>query len=138
MKGLGPVRFTSDSHDRILEPRPLSELALRSIRAAGARRCLVVVSPEKTEVLRVLGGGAGVDLALSYVVQSDPRGLPHVVRVARPWLGDSPVVFAMPDTIVLPPDALQRVHARRVETGADVTIGAFPVEEPERFGPVEV
>ena len=70
IKELFPLLFTSDSDDRILEPRPLCEMALRAIRGAGAERCLVLVSPEKTEVLRVLGAGAGVDLALAYMVQA--------------------------------------------------------------------
>jgi glucose-1-phosphate thymidylyltransferase len=138
IKELFPLLFTSDSDDRLLEPRPLCDLALRAIRSAGAERCLVLVSPEKTEVLRVLGAGAGVDLSLAYVIQAEPRGLPHVVRCARSWLGGADVVFAMPDTIVLPPDALRRVHEFRLGTGADLTLGVFPVEEPERFGPVEV
>lgn len=138
IKELFPLLFTSDSHDRILEPRPLCEMALRNIRAAGAERCLVLISPEKMEILRVLGAGSGVDLALAYMVQAEPRGLPHAVRCARPWLGAADVVFAMPDTIVLPADALRRVHEFRLKTGADLTLGVFPVDEPERFGPVEV
>jgi glucose-1-phosphate thymidylyltransferase len=138
IKELFPLLFTSDSDDRILEPRPLCEMALRAIRASGAERCLVLVSPEKTEVLRVLGSGAAVDLALAYMVQAEPRGLPHVVRCARSWLADADVVFAMPDTIVLPPDALRRTHEFRLQTSADLTLGCFPVDEPERFGPVEV
>lgn len=138
IKELFPLLFTSGAEDRILEPRPLCEMALRAIRAAGAERCLVLVSPEKMEILRVLGAGAGVDLALAYMVQPEPRGLPHAVRCAWPWLGTADVVFAMPDTIVLPTDALRRVHEFRLRTGADLTLGVFPVEEPERFGPVEV
>jgi glucose-1-phosphate thymidylyltransferase len=138
IKELFPLLFTSDSDERILEPRPLCEMALRAIRSAGAERCLVLISPEKTEVLRVLVAGAGVDLALAYLVQAEPRGLPHAVRCARSWLDGADVVFAMPDTIVLPPDALRQVHERRVQSGADLTLGVFPVEEPERFGPVEV
>jgi glucose-1-phosphate thymidylyltransferase len=138
IKELFPLLFTSGAEDRILEPRPLCEMALRAIRAAGAERCLVLVSPEKMEILRVLGAGAGVDLALAYMIQPEPRGLPHAVRCARPWLGEADVVFAMPDTIVLPSDALRRVHEFRLRTCADLTLGVFPVDEPERFGPVEV
>jgi glucose-1-phosphate thymidylyltransferase len=138
IKELFPLLFTSGSDDRILEPRPLCEMALRSIRAAGAERCLVLVSPEKLEVLRVLGSGAAVGLTLAYGVQTVPGGLPHVVRTAAAWLDGADVVFAMPDTIVLPPDALRRTHERRLETGADLTLGIFPMEDPERFGAVEV
>jgi glucose-1-phosphate thymidylyltransferase len=125
----------SDGH---FEPRPICELALRAIQAAGAERCITVVSREKSELLRVLGQGLDVGLALAYVVQPEPRGLPDVVRCARPWMGDSDTVFAMPDTVFLPGSALAEVQARRIETGADVVLGVFPVDEPERLGPVEI
>lgn len=138
VKELFPLLFTTESEDRILEPRPLCEVALRSIRAAGAECCVVMISPEKSEVMRVLAHGSGVGLSLAYLVQPEPRGLPNAVKWARPWLGTSDVVFAMPDTIVLPADALRRVQERRVETGADVTLGVFPADEPERLGPVEL
>ena len=65
-------------------------------------------------------------------------GLPDAIRCAAPWLGDSDVVFAMPDTVVLPPDALARVHARRLATGADLVLGVFFVDHPEALGPVVV
>ncbi len=137
-KELFPLLFEVENDARELEPRPICELALRAIHAAGADRCVTVVSPEKMEVLRVLGQGDSVGMAMAYVVQPLPRGLPHAVRCARPWLGEADVVFAMPDTIFLPPEALADVHARRAETGADVVLGVFPVDEPERLGPVEL
>jgi len=137
-KELFPLLFTTDAEDRLLEPRPICELALRAIRAAGARRCVVMVSSEKAEVLRVLAHGGGLDLSLAYLVQPEPLGLPHALRCAAPWLGDADVVFALPDTIVLPSNALQEVEERRVRAGADLALGVFPVEEPERLGPVEV
>jgi len=137
-KELFPLLFTSGSGEQILEPRPVCELALREIRSAGAETCVVVVSPEKGEVPKVLGDGSTFGLSLAYVVQREPRGLPHAVGCARPWLGDADVVFAMPDTIVLPPDALRRVHEARVAAGAAVGLGVFPVNEPERLGPVEL
>lgn len=138
IKELFPLLFTAEGDARLLEPRPVCELALRAIRGAGADQCLVLVSPEKAEVLRVLGSGDGLELSLAYLVQPEPRGLPHAVRCARRWLQDADVVFALPDTIVLPRDALARVHAHRRQAGADLALGVFPVEEPERLGPVEM
>jgi glucose-1-phosphate thymidylyltransferase len=38
----------------------------------------------------------------------------------------------------LPSSALAEVHSRLLETGADVVLGVFPVDEPERLGPVEI
>jgi len=121
-----------------LEPRPICELALRAMAAAGACRCVTVVSPEKADVLRVLGRGFDTQMPLAYVVQPEPHGLPDALRCARPWLGDASVVFAMPDTVFFPESALAEVQARRIETSADVMLGVFPVDEPERLGPVDL
>jgi glucose-1-phosphate thymidylyltransferase len=134
-KELFPLLFEGEG-DR-LEPRPICELALSAIRAAGADRCITVVSPEKVEVLRVLGQGVE-GMALGYVVQPVPRGLPDAICCAAPWIRDLDVVFAMPDTVFLPTMALAEVHARRIASGADVMLGVFPVKEPHRLGPVEI
>ncbi len=136
-KELFPLLFEGPV-DGDLSPRPICELALRAMRAAGAERCVTVVSREKLELVRVLGDGRAVGMSLAYVVQPEVRGLPDVVRCARPWIGDEDTVFAMPDTVFLPGSALAEVHARRVATGADLVLGVFPVQEPERLGPVEL
>lgn len=119
-------------------PRPICEVALRSIRSSGATRCVVVISPDKTELIRVLGDGSHLDLTLSYAIQPEPNGLPQAVAVAASCFEDRDVVLALPDTVMLPQDALAVVHQRRVETGADLCLGVFPVDEPERLGPVEI
>ena len=136
-KELFPLLFEGVAGGPIA-PRPICALALRAIQVAGASRCVIVISREKGELLRVLGDGGEVGMGLSYVVQATARGLPDVVRCARQWIGDSDTVFAMPDTVFLPGDAIAQVHARRVATGADLVLGVFPVDEPERLGPVEI
>ena len=139
-KELFPLLF-GDDDDEPTAPRPVCELALRAIQRAGAARCVVVVSPEKTDVLRVLGRRLETPnmdpLELAYVVQTVPDGLPHVVRTARAWIDQNDVVFALPDTVILPNDALARLHEHRCSVGADLALGAFPVEDARRLGPVE-
>src|SRR5262245_6063390 len=120
------------------EARPVCDFALRAVAGAGAERCLVVVSPEKAEVLRQLRDGAQVGLAVAYVVQPEPLGLPHAVRCALPFIGDADVVMALPDTLVFPLDAVARARERQLASGADVMLAVFPVAHPERLGPVEL
>ncbi len=140
-KELFPLLFESGLENSALEPRPIGELALRAIEKAGAARAIVVVSPEKLELVRVFGRVFGANengMALAYAVQPEPGGIPHALACARPWLENEDVVFAMPDTIFLPDDALARAHAERIASGADVMLGVFPTDEPERLGPVEL
>jgi glucose-1-phosphate thymidylyltransferase len=136
-KELYPVALVPSPDGRGVHPHPVCQYALEAMRRAGAARAVVVVSDDKFEMLRLLGDGDHLHLPLCYVHQREARGLPHVVRCAKPWLGGADVVMALPDTVVLPVDALQKVHEVRCRSGGDLTLAVFPTAEPERLGPVE-
>jgi glucose-1-phosphate thymidylyltransferase len=121
----------------LLEPRPVCDFTLERMAAAGATRAVVVIAAHKIELLRMFEDNVH-GMALAYVVQSAPEGLPHAVRCAAPWLRSDVVVLGLPDTVVYPVDALARVKNRLASDGADLVLGVFPVEEPERLGPVDV
>jgi glucose-1-phosphate thymidylyltransferase len=117
--------------------RPICHAALQAVWSTGADKCVVVISPRKTELRAALGDVSDDGLLLSYVVQSVPLGLPNAIRAAAPLLGTNDVVFALPDTIHFPTDALVEIHRRRVELDADVMLGVFPTIRPCELGPVE-
>ncbi|MBR1274271.1 sugar phosphate nucleotidyltransferase [Bradyrhizobium sp. AUGA SZCCT0283] len=117
---------------------PICTLALRAMKCAGAERVVVVIAPQKQLIRDVLGNGAKFDLSLEYVIQPEPLGLPNVIASARDHLGDDNVVFALPDTIFLPSDALRIVHAARLRSGADVMLGVFPTSQPTHLAPVRM
>jgi glucose-1-phosphate thymidylyltransferase len=121
-----------------LMPTPISTFALNAMKAAQAERCLVAISDGKSDVIRTLGDGSDVGVPLAYAHQCEPRGLTDVVRLARPWIQDRNVLFAMPDTIFFPEDALAQLHARLLEDNADVVAGVFLAAEPERLGVLEL
>ncbi len=137
-KELYPVALVPAPDGRGVHPHPVCQYALEAMRLAGAARAVVVVSDDKFEMLRLLGDGAHLGLPLCYVHQRDARGLPAAIACARPWLGLADVVMALPDTVVLPVDALKRVHEARRGAGHDLMLAVFPTAEPERLGPVDV
>ncbi|HEU5421323.1 MAG TPA: sugar phosphate nucleotidyltransferase [Streptosporangiaceae bacterium] len=116
--------------------RAVAEYALAAIARAGAGRVLLVVAPWKLDVLTYFGDGRHVGLEIGYLYQEEARGLPYALDLARSWTRGSHVIFAMPDTITTPGDALARLRARYLETGADLALAIFPAAEPERLGPV--
>jgi glucose-1-phosphate thymidylyltransferase len=119
-------------------PVPVCHFALDALRRAAVDRAVLVISDDKLEVVRVLADGADYGVPLGYVVQPEPLGLTHVVACAAPWLAGADVLLALPDTVIFPDDALARVAERRRETDADLVLGVFPTEEPERLAPVEL
>jgi dTDP-glucose pyrophosphorylase len=78
---------------------------------AGITRCLLIVSPDKSEVVRVLGAGTARGPQLAYVVQRKPAGLADAVLQARPFISDFDcnACLALPDTLLRPIGALEGV-----------------------------
>ncbi|MEM8960972.1 MAG: sugar phosphate nucleotidyltransferase [Acidobacteriota bacterium] len=130
-KEIFPVR-----HVGATAAEPLCASALRQLDVAGAEACVVAVSEEKDAVRDTLGERTDTGLTLRYVRQPEPRGLPDVVRQATRALGDHTVILVLPDTVVTPTDAARRIHDRLVHDDADLVLGVFPTDEPERLGPV--
>lgn len=143
---LAPLRYPKELLPMVYEPaagaaggvqvRAVAEYSLEAMAAAGVGRAVVVVAPWKLDVVTYFGDGACVGLDIGYVFQEEARGLPYAIDLARPWTRGGHVVFAMPDTIVTPRDALECLKRRYLDTGADLALAVFPTDEAHRLGPV--
>lgn len=136
-KELFPLLLRGEQPD-VAVPAPVCHFSLDAMRLAGVDRCIAVISEDKGELVRVLGDGADTGVNLGYIVQREARGLTNVVRIARPWLAGADVLFALPDTVLFPREALFELHRARTEASADLALGVFPTDEPERLAPVEL
>lgn len=119
--------------------RPLIGVALRALAEAGLDDAIVVVSPEKEQLLRArLGRGKEFGIGVHYTTQVRPVGLPDAIRAAATILGGQDVLLVLPDTVFTPVDVLRRLLVRAETTSADVLLGLFPTSDPSGLAPVEV
>lgn len=143
---LAPLRYPKELLPISYEPvdgtglgvraRAVAEYSLAAIASAGTERVLLVLAPWKLDVLNYFGDGSHVGLQICYLYQEEARGLPYALDLAHSWTRGDHVVFALPDTITTPPDALAQLRDRYTQTGADLALAVFPTAEPERLGPV--
>jgi dTDP-glucose pyrophosphorylase len=113
-------------------PKAVSEYLVERMIAAGARRICMVISAEKSDIVRYY---AERDYAseIFYAVQRRPRGLCDALFRAEPFVrSDEPVLIGLPDTIWFPENAF---HAS-VDHGPGVNLVLFPVENPSAFDAV--
>ena len=85
----------------------------------------------------LLGDGAQFGLKLSYAVQDTPRGLADAFIVGRDFIGEERVALVLGDNLFFGhglPELLQDAVER--ERGA--TVFGYPVQDPERYGVVEM
>jgi len=118
--------------DGVERPKAVSEYLVERMIAAGATQICVVISAEKSDIVRYF---AERDYAaeIFYVVQQQPRGLCDALFRAEPFVrDDQAVLIGLPDTIWFPENA----YTPAINQNADVNLVLFPVLNPAAFDAV--
>lgn len=133
-KELLPVG-TRQIHE-VERPKAVAEYLVERMIAAGATQICMVISPEKTDIIRYF---AERDYAAEffYVVQRQPQGLCDALFRAEPYArSHDRVLIGLPDTIWFPENAYRTVLAADRFRDADVNLLLFPVTNPAQFDAV--
>jgi glucose-1-phosphate thymidylyltransferase len=134
-KELLPINYERDDAGG-MRARAIAEYAIEAIRLAEVMRVLLVVAPWKMDIVSYVGDGRQFGVDVGYLYQQDARGLPPALDLASPWCHGCHTVFALPDTIFQPRDALRTLRALYLDERADLALAVFPTPEPHRLGPV--
>jgi glucose-1-phosphate thymidylyltransferase len=120
-------------YDKPMIYYPLSVLML-----AGIRDILIISSPEFLgNYQRLFGDGSALGLSICYAEQPRPDGLAQAFTIGADFIGDDHVALVLGDNIFFGAhltDLLASAVAR--EHGA--TVFSYRVEDPERYGVVEL
>lgn len=114
---------------------PLSTLMLAKIRDV-----LIISTPEDTpRIEQLLGDGSHLGMRLSYTVQEKPEGLAQAFTIGRDFIGNDPCAMILGDNIFYGNGLGYKLQAatKAAEEG-EATIFGYYVEDPERFGIMEI
>jgi glucose-1-phosphate thymidylyltransferase len=120
-------------YDKPMIYYPLSTLMLTGIRDI----CLITTPADQASFRKLLGDGSGWGLNIQYVVQPSPDGLAQAFTLAEDFLDGGPACLILGDNIFYAQGLSHRLQtvAQRENGG---TIFAYVVQDPERYGVVEV
>ena len=119
--------------ENIERPKAVSEYLVERMIAAGAEQICMVISPEKTDIVRYYAE-RNYAAEIFYVVQKHPQGLCDALFRAEPFARQhEKVLIGLPDTIWFPENAyLPAIELDR----SDVDLVLFPVDNPTVFDAV--
>jgi glucose-1-phosphate thymidylyltransferase len=137
-KELFPVGFGPMAGKQGLRPKVASHYLLEQMRLAGARKAFIILRSGKWDIPTYFGDGHLQDMHLAYLIMRHPFGVPYTLDQAYPFVQSATIVFGFPDIVFFPKNAYVHLLAHMTAHDADVTLGVFNAQRPEKMDMVEL
>ena len=145
-KELYPVGFRGDDDIEInnqsnnqnhLRPKVVSHYLLERMQLAGIDKAYFILRSGKWDIPAYFGDGEMLSMSLGYLIMSLPYGVPFTLDSAYPFVKDAVVALGFPDILFEPKDAFFKILKRLENSNADVVLGLFPTDKPQKAGMVD-
>lgn len=117
--------------------KPILHYALSSLYDGGIRDFGIIISPETGEdIKRSIAQWAPEDTQITYILQDEPAGLAHAVKIAQPYIGQDDFIMYLGDNLINA-DLGQHIADFQAQK-LDASILLKPVPNPSSFGVAEL
>ena len=121
--------------------KPMVYYPLSVLMMAGIRDILIISTPvDLPRMEQLLGDGSKFGIKLSYKIQPSPDGLAQAFILGEEFIGDDACAMVLGDNIFYGAGLIKHLEnsVRRAEQENTATIYGYYVNDPERFGIVEL
>src|SRR5262245_288972 len=134
---LRPLTHTAAKQLVPVANRPILYYVLDNLLQAGIRDVGIIISPETgTAIREAVGNGSRWGMKFEYILQNEPLGLAHAVKVARPFLGTDPFLMYLGDNLI--GSGIRGFRETFEKSNADASILLKKVNNPSSFGIAEI
>jgi glucose-1-phosphate thymidylyltransferase len=137
-KELYPIGFWRTNEGGSVRPKVVCHYLLEKMRLAGITKTYMVLRDGKWDIPAYLSDGKMVGMYLAYLMMHLPFGVPYTIDQAYPFVQNNIVAFGFPDIIFQADDAYTQLLKRQVDTKADIVLGLFPVDQPQKWDMVDL
>lgn len=120
--------------------KPMIYYPISTLMLVGIRDILIISTPsDLPNFERLLGDGSDFGVSLQYKVQPSPDGLAQAFIIGEEFIGDECCAMILGDNIFYGGGLVAKLHqaVQNAERG-DATIFGYYVNDPERFGIMEM
>ena len=123
-----PVGYYEDDKG-LPRPKAVSQYLLEKYKAAGATKSFFILRNGKWDIPAYYGDGEKVGMDIGYLLLRHVYGVPYTLDAAYPFVKDAIVMLGFPDIMHGPEDCFAQKVSLMQESGADVVLGLFEVED---------
>ncbi|NJM73046.1 MAG: dTDP-glucose pyrophosphorylase [Scytonema sp. RU_4_4] len=136
-KELYPIGFQNFGVKYNLRPKVVSQYLLEKMQLAGIDKAYFILRSGKWDIPAYFGDGTMLSMSLGYLIMGLPYGVPFTLDQAYPFVQDAVVALGFPDILFQPEDAYVRILTRLEVSNADIVLGLFPTDKPQKAGMVD-
>ncbi len=136
-KELYPVGFQDFGVKSNWRPKVVSQYLLEKMQLAGIEKAYFILRPGKWDIPAYFGDGTMLSINLGYLIMGLGYGVPFTLDQAYPFVQDAVIALGFPDILFQPEDAYVRILSRLEVSNADVVLGLFPTDKPQKAGMVD-
>jgi len=134
---LRPLTNTVPKHLLPVGNKPILFHVLDYINEAGIKDIGIVVSPDSGPYIKeAVGTGSKWGGQITFIVQHEPLGLAHAVKVAQGFLSDSPFLMFLGDNLIQ--EGVKSFLDKFQNSNSDASILLKEVPDPRAFGVAEL
>lgn len=129
-----PLTHTSNKHAIPIANKPLLLYPFEMIVQSGIKEIAVIVNETKPEIESILGDGSKWKVKVTYLFQSQPKGLAHALSLSEKFMGKSKFVLVLGDNILQ--NGIKKYVAKfsKSRLNGHILGVNVPVAEHKRFG----
>lgn len=129
---LRPLTYTLPKQLVPVGNRPILHYVMDQIKEVGIEEVGVIIAPETGDQIKKALKENPWGFRLRFILQSEPRGLAHAVKVARDFLGEDPFLMYLGDNLV--GESILPFVEEFNESRPEALILLKEVEDPRMFG----
>ncbi|MBN1155351.1 glucose-1-phosphate thymidylyltransferase [candidate division KSB1 bacterium] len=133
---LRPITHTQNKHLIPIANKPILYYALDTIAGTGIKEVGIVTNQEGMEVRNDIGDGSRWGVNVTYIEQSAPLGLAHVIKISEDFIAGEPFIFYLGDNMVV--GGVKRFIDAFEQDNVNCFLTLARVKDPERFGVPEI
>lgn len=135
---LYPLTYTNAKQLMPVANKPVLFRVIEMIKAADIDEIGIVINPgSRGERIRAaVGDGSMWDVKITYIVQDQPLGLAHAVRVSEAFLGDDRFVMFLGDNVIQ--GGISTLIRQFSDSAWNSQIVLTPIADPRQYGVAEL